>query len=224
MKTILYGGAQIIKDTNRSRAPGFLCWIGTFTPITWLSQSQRDGPTVFPLSVLRYHFHCSDGDCMGFHFHASNLNGARKLQWEKHSGPCQRRKEMIHWSDREKKIYRWGWGKQQQIRGLLHYYLPQGMLPQSRGTRLKRARPWFLSPPPDTLDSAGSQWLRVTAKHSAKKSSPSGRLSNEASRQIKMYWSSKGPFWFYGLAAPLKTPLHWSPDRGAWQRWNVAST
>lgn len=34
MKTLLYGGAQIIKDTNRSRAPGFLRRFGTFTPIT----------------------------------------------------------------------------------------------------------------------------------------------------------------------------------------------
>lgn len=79
-------------------------------------------------------------------FHQCNLNWAKlctKLKWEN----IQHRASSV-WNDilEQKKNDLWGWGKQQQIRGLLHYYLPQGLLPQSRGTWLKRARPWFFSP------------------------------------------------------------------------------
>ena len=80
-------------------------------------------------------------------FHQCNLNGApklcTKLKWEN----IQRSASSV-WNDtlEQKKNDLWGWGKQQQIRGLLHYYLPRGPLPQSRGTLFKRAGPWFFFP------------------------------------------------------------------------------
>lgn len=79
-------------------------------------------------------------------FHQCNLNWAKlctKLKWENIQHCAS---SVWHDTLEQKKNDLWGWGKQQQIRGLLCYYLPQGLLPQSRGTRLKRARPWF---PPD---------------------------------------------------------------------------
>lgn len=59
--------------------------------------------------------------------------------------------KYLHWglvwndTPEQKKKDLWGWRKQQQIRGLLHYYQPQGLLSWSSGTQLKRVRPWFFS-------------------------------------------------------------------------------
>lgn len=61
------------------------------------------------------------------HFRRCNLSGATRVLNTRGAVPTHW--EAIHWSRR--KII-WGWGKQQQIRGLRHYYLPQGPLPQNR--------------------------------------------------------------------------------------------
>lgn len=62
-----------------------------------------------------------------------NLNRAKlctNLKWEN-----IRHCPSSVWNDtlKQKKNDLWGWGKQQHIRGLLHYYLPWGLLPRAEG-------------------------------------------------------------------------------------------
>lgn len=161
-------------------------------------------PHTYYLSVLKEQLHKSS------HCHPCNLSWAKlKTQLGKHSAVCQLSNK---WYTRAEEKLSVRVRQQQQIRGLLHYYLPRGLLPQSSGTWLKGQDLDFYFFPNMLTWYTVLGWSLVTAWHNIPHNTVQRHQFSSIKKQHPDVWPSSPiqPSFNFPLEAPVgRTLIQW---------------